>query len=86
MRFAQGIGASAGPLVARSIVRDLYAREQAAHLLARMMAVFGIGAAVSAGLAAAFDGTTRPMAVAIGLFGFLAFISEKYSFRKASHG
>lgn len=42
MRFAQGIGASAGPVVARSIVRDLYAREQAAHLLARMTAVFGI--------------------------------------------
>jgi DHA1 family bicyclomycin/chloramphenicol resistance-like MFS transporter len=42
MRFAQGVGASAGPVVARSIVRDLYAREQAAHLLARMTAVFGI--------------------------------------------
>jgi len=42
MRFAQGVGASAGPVIARSIVRDLYAREQAAHLLARMTAVFGI--------------------------------------------
>jgi MFS transporter, DHA1 family, multidrug resistance protein len=42
LRFAQGIGMSSGPVVARSIVRDLYAREQAAHLLARMMAVFGI--------------------------------------------
>jgi len=42
LRFAQGAGMSSGPVVARSIVRDLYAREQAAHLLARMMAVFGI--------------------------------------------
>jgi len=42
LRFAQGAGMSCGPVVARSIVRDLYAREQAAHLLARMMAVFGI--------------------------------------------
>ena len=42
LRFAQGVGMSSGPVVARSIVRDLYAREQAAHLLARMMAVFGI--------------------------------------------
>jgi DHA1 family bicyclomycin/chloramphenicol resistance-like MFS transporter len=42
VRFAQGIGMSSGPVIARSIVRDLYAREQAAHLLARMMAVFGI--------------------------------------------
>jgi len=42
LRFAQGVGISSGPVLARSIVRDLYAREQAAHLLARMMAVFGI--------------------------------------------
>jgi DHA1 family bicyclomycin/chloramphenicol resistance-like MFS transporter len=42
LRFAQGAGMSSGPVIARSIVRDLYAREQAAHLLARMMAVFGI--------------------------------------------
>jgi DHA1 family bicyclomycin/chloramphenicol resistance-like MFS transporter len=42
LRFAQGLGMSSGPVVARSIVRDLYAREQAAQLLARMMAVFGI--------------------------------------------
>jgi DHA1 family bicyclomycin/chloramphenicol resistance-like MFS transporter len=42
IRFAQGFGMSSGPVVARSIVRDLYAREQAAHLLARMMAVFGV--------------------------------------------
>jgi len=41
-RLAQGLGMSSGPVVARSIVRDLYAREQAAHLLARMMAVFGM--------------------------------------------
>jgi DHA1 family bicyclomycin/chloramphenicol resistance-like MFS transporter len=42
LRFAQGIGMSSGPVIARSIVRDLYAREQAAQLLARMAAVFGI--------------------------------------------
>jgi len=42
LRFAQGAGMSSGPVIARSIVRDLYAREQAARLLSRMMAVFGI--------------------------------------------
>jgi DHA1 family bicyclomycin/chloramphenicol resistance-like MFS transporter len=41
LRFAQGIGMSSGPVVARSVVRDLYAREQAARLLARMTVVFG---------------------------------------------
>ena len=174
LRFAQGLAMSSGPVIARSIVRDLYAREQAAHLLARMMAVFGIipvaapliggqavalsgwaavfwvyavialaliaavafgltetapakrpslaprriaasyvtlfgdarfraalatmvcaqmgaipfglGALLSALLAAAFDGTTLPMAVAIAVFGLLAFIFEKYFFRKTSHG
>ena len=47
---------------------------------------FGLGALVSAGLAAAFDGTTRPMALAIALFGILAFLSERFFFRKIVHG
>jgi DHA1 family bicyclomycin/chloramphenicol resistance-like MFS transporter len=42
LRFVQGVGLSSGPVVARSVVRDLYAREQAAHLLSRMTVVFGI--------------------------------------------
>ncbi|MBI2752973.1 MAG: multidrug effflux MFS transporter [Betaproteobacteria bacterium] len=41
LRFAQGIGMSSGPVIARSVVRDLYAREHAAHLLGKMMVVFG---------------------------------------------
>lgn len=42
MRVAQGFGLSCGPVVGRSIVRDLYSHEQAARLLARMMIVFGL--------------------------------------------
>jgi DHA1 family bicyclomycin/chloramphenicol resistance-like MFS transporter len=41
-RLAQGLGMSGGVVVARSIVRDLHAHEQAARLLARMMVVFSI--------------------------------------------
>ena len=41
-RLAQGLGMSGGVVVARSIVRDLHAHEQAARLLARMMIVFSI--------------------------------------------
>lgn len=41
-RFAQGFGISCGPVIGRSIVRDLYGHEQAAGLLSRMMIVFGI--------------------------------------------
>jgi MFS transporter, DHA1 family, multidrug resistance protein len=47
---------------------------------------FGLGALVSALLAAAFDGTTRPMALAIAVFGVAAFVSEKLLFRKIVHG
>jgi len=42
VRLAQGFGMSSGPVVARSIVRDLFAHEHAAQLLARMTIVFSI--------------------------------------------
>ncbi|CAM9804013.1 unnamed protein product, partial [Phaeothamnion confervicola] len=41
-RFIQGLGMSSGPVIARTIVRDLHSHEQAARMLARMMIVFGI--------------------------------------------
>lgn len=41
-RLAQGLGMSAGPVMARTIVRDLYGHEQAARLLARMTIVFSV--------------------------------------------
>lgn len=40
-RLAQGLGMSSGPVIARGVVRDLYSRERAARMLARMMVVFG---------------------------------------------
>lgn len=41
-RLAQGFGMSGGVVIARSVVRDLHANEQAARLLARMTIVFSI--------------------------------------------
>ncbi|MCL4799739.1 MAG: multidrug effflux MFS transporter [Burkholderiales bacterium] len=41
MRLLQGLAMSSGPVVARSIVRDMHAHEQAARLLAQMQIVFG---------------------------------------------
>ena len=41
LRFAQGAGMSSGPVIARSVVRDLAAHEEAAQLLGRMTIVFG---------------------------------------------
>ena len=41
-RLAQGLGMSSGAVIGRSVVRDLYAHEQAARMLAAMMVVFSI--------------------------------------------
>lgn len=41
-RLAQGVGMAGGVVIGRSIVRDLHAHEQAAHLLSRMMLVFSL--------------------------------------------
>jgi len=41
-RLAQGLGMSSGAVIGRSVVRDLYAHEQAARMLAAMMIVFSI--------------------------------------------
>ena len=54
LRLVQGFGMSSGPVIARSIVRDLYARERAARLLAQMIVVFSfvpiVGPLVAAAL------------------------------------
>jgi DHA1 family bicyclomycin/chloramphenicol resistance-like MFS transporter len=42
LRLLQGLGMSAGPVIARAVARDLFAHEQAARLLARMTIVFGL--------------------------------------------
>jgi MFS transporter, DHA1 family, multidrug resistance protein len=42
-RVVQAVGACAGPVLARAIVRDLYARERAAQVLSTLMLVMGIG-------------------------------------------
>ena len=41
LRLIQGVGACAGPLLARAVVRDLFARDQAAAMLSLMMLVMG---------------------------------------------
>jgi len=59
LRLAQGFGMSAGPVIARTVARDLYANEQAAHLLARMTLVFSIipiAAPLAGGILVTFAG------------------------------
>jgi DHA1 family bicyclomycin/chloramphenicol resistance-like MFS transporter len=41
-RLVQGLGMSCGPVIARSIVRDLHSHEQAARLLSSMTIVFSV--------------------------------------------
>lgn len=42
LRFAQGLGASSAPVLARAVVRDLTSHEQAARMLSRVTVVFAI--------------------------------------------
>jgi DHA1 family bicyclomycin/chloramphenicol resistance-like MFS transporter len=41
-RVLQAVGACAGPVLARAMVRDLYARERSAQMLSTLMLVMGI--------------------------------------------
>lgn len=43
-RFVQALGAGAGPLVARAVVRDVYGAEGAGRMMGFVMAFFGVGA------------------------------------------
>jgi DHA1 family bicyclomycin/chloramphenicol resistance-like MFS transporter len=42
LRLVQGLGMSSGPVLGRTVVRDLYSHEQAARLLAAMAIVFSV--------------------------------------------
>ncbi len=46
-RFVQALGASAGPLIARAVVRDVYGAEGAGRMMGFVMAFFGAGAIVT---------------------------------------
>ena len=46
-RFAQAVGACAGPVMARAIVRDVYERERAARVLAYIGVAFAVSPAIT---------------------------------------
>lgn len=46
-RFFQALGACAGPVVARAIVRDVYPRDQAARIFATMASIFALAPALA---------------------------------------
>jgi MFS transporter, DHA1 family, multidrug resistance protein len=74
-RALQAMGAGAGPAIARAMVRDLYGREQAARMLARMGMAMGLIPAVApilGGFLAEGFGWRAVFAVLLG-FGALAF-------------
>lgn len=41
-RVVQAVGACAGPVLARAMVRDLYQREHSAHILSRLILIMGV--------------------------------------------
>ena len=46
-RFVQALGAGAGPLVGRAVIRDIYGAAGAGRMMGYVMAFFGIGAIVT---------------------------------------
>lgn len=46
-RFVQALGAGAGPLVARAVIRDVYGASGAGRMMGFVMAFFGVGAIVT---------------------------------------
>ena len=47
VRFAQAVGACAGPVLGRTIVRDLYSREQAARMLSYVSMTMGLAPTIA---------------------------------------
>jgi DHA1 family bicyclomycin/chloramphenicol resistance-like MFS transporter len=90
-RLAQGLGMSSGALIGRTIVRDLYAHEQAAKLLSSMSIVFSlipIAAPLSGGLladAAGWPAVFITLAgVAAALLAAVLFLRETAPVARAS--
>lgn len=90
-RLVQGLGMSSGALIGRTIVRDLYAHEQAAKLLSSMSIVFSlvpITAPLSGGLLAGSVGWPAVFvalaAIAAALIAAVTFLRETAPQARAS--
>lgn len=70
-RFVQGLGMSSGPVLARTIVRDMYSHEQAARMLAQVLVVFSI-VPIAAPLLGAQLLAWRDWRAVFGLLAFMA--------------
>jgi DHA1 family bicyclomycin/chloramphenicol resistance-like MFS transporter len=85
-RFAQGLGMSCGPVVARSIVRDLHTHERAARLLSSMTVVFSIipiAAPIVGGLLVAF-GSWRAVLWFFAAASALLFVASAAGLRETA--
>jgi DHA1 family bicyclomycin/chloramphenicol resistance-like MFS transporter len=77
-RFVQALGAGAGPLVARAVIRDVYGAEGAGRMMGFVMAFFGVGAIVTpilGGLVVDLLGWRANFYVAAGYGVFLILLS-----------
>ncbi len=83
-RFVQALGASAGPVLARAVVRDVYGRSRAAQILAYMAAAMAIaptiGPAIGGAIEIAFGWRATFLLLlvygALGLAGITALLPE----------
>ncbi|MBP1850551.1 multidrug effflux MFS transporter [Rhizobium halophytocola] len=83
-RFLQGVGAAAGSVIARAVVRDCYTGVEAAQLMSRLLLIFSISPILAplAGSAVSFFGSWRlifwvmVVAAALGLAMCLFLLDE----------
>ncbi|WP_459614449.1 Bcr/CflA family multidrug efflux MFS transporter [Bordetella sp. 2513F-2] len=79
-RVVQALGACAGPVLARAMVRDLYARDQSARMMSTLMLIMGIAPLVGplAGGQILAVWSWRGIFWILALFGALALAALRY--------
>ena len=73
-RTLQGLSAAAGPVIARSILRDIYSAERSGKVLSYVMSAFGLVAVLApiiGGLLVAWFGWRSAFFLAFGYAGFI---------------
>lgn len=86
-RFVQAIGACAGPVIARAVVRDVYSRDEAARIMSYMASAVAIapaiGPLIGGWLHSAFGWQANFLAMT--LFGLLILLASSWCLQETNH-
>lgn len=85
-RFVQAVGACAGPVVARAVVRDIYRRDEAARMLSYMASAMALAPAVGPMLGGWLHQTFGWQAnfVVLALFGLMVLVATALMLRETN--